>query len=1250
VSGAATTDGERFDLLAPVIGGVVNVPPDDEELWSYTVGDGRMFLRFSALSRLSLGIALVFLSTRGEWLLLLFPFAVMVVISAAISLVWSTQVRPFDRDSHLDRIGRGSLRDVPVDVFITTCGEDPAVIDNTVWRAVSLRHPGGVHVYVLDDKGSPDIRAIAALWGATYLHRPNPGWMKKAGNLQFGYANSSSPLIVVLDADFALRDDFLEHTIGYFDDESIGILQTPQFFRVSKTNWVERGAASQQEQFYRIGMRARDRHHGAICVGTNAVYRRSALDTRGGMALLEHSEDLFTGMKVIDAGYQVMYLPLPLAAGSAPTTTAALASQQYRWARGNFALAGTPLFKRLRLTPMQRLSIWDGWFYYITSAFSPVVAVVVPLLTLAEAPHAISLAPTAMVLPSLFTEFVLQPRWLYLSDGPASRRVGLISQLSHLYALRDHLSDREQEWVPTGGRDAPKHAQATDRIPGIIAAGALCGFVATLVMVGVRSADGYSLIDLAPVIVLALIALPTALAVTMPAERVQRATKVDESRDVFLDTVRAISIVRVLFWHALGFWWISWTFSAMPAVFYVSGAVLAKSLRRRPVRQVIASRLRRLLPPYLVFIGTGLVAVTIADPSGLRHRWLDALSWVVPYRNPAPLPWEEGWLSSPLWFLRALILVLVLTIPARHVARLLPATAWLVLWVGALITADVVVNRQTTQMSTAIVRGLGDIVTFGGFFAAGIAVHHRRHAFGTRERLSALIALIALTVVITWAAPPPDMVVNNSNVFTALVGLCWLVGLLLVEQPLRDLASIPAMGRLVSWVSGGSMSVYLWHTLVICVCFYLVGQPDSPGGYLILGLVFLSLLLVVVRLARPFESLGTPGRDRLRRAPLAIAAVGILLLTMQPTLFPKIGNQVVLPAPSGRPAVGGAAAPAGPAAPSARPAVGAQTSTAELAAAATDSTVDAEAWLRGHDVESAVVVSISGARDGPVTLRLGARSMHDDDPFEILSGTKTMVAAAALQLVDEGAIDLDAPLPTVEGIPARVTSTLTMRRLLAHATGLIDYRETPGWRADAILTPTDAVMLSVAASDVGKTDVNYAASNYMLAGLVMEQVTGEPLGQILQERLFDPLGMTDTKMVDNSRDGFVGYASGGVVSTMHDLAIWYNALTRERTVLGPEMLDQMMWGGSAFSKGGGLGAWRHCPCVPATPEVPEPFLYLFHDGGDVRLIYIPSRDIVMVMRFSTSLYGPTKIVGDIDDFIFAALDDSAGAILGQRVI
>ena len=60
---------------------------------------------------------------------------------------------------------------------------------------------------------------------------------------------------------------------------------------------------------------ARDAADAAICVGTNAVYRRSALDAVGGFAQIEHSEDVHTGVKMLRAGYWTRYVPVLLARG-----------------------------------------------------------------------------------------------------------------------------------------------------------------------------------------------------------------------------------------------------------------------------------------------------------------------------------------------------------------------------------------------------------------------------------------------------------------------------------------------------------------------------------------------------------------------------------------------------------------------------------------------------------------------------------------------------------------------------------------------------------------------------------------------------------------------------------------------------------------------------------------------------------------------------------------------------------------------
>ena len=53
--------------------------------------------------------------------------------------------------------------------------------------------------------------------------------------------------------------------------------------------------------------------------------------------------------------------------------------------------------------------------------------------------------------------------------------------------------------------------------------------------------------------------------------------------------------------------------------------------------------------------------------------------------------------------------------------------------------------------------------------------------------------------------------------------------------------------------------------------------------------------------------------------------------------------------------------------------------------------------------------------------------------------------------------------------------------------------------------------------------------------------------------------------------------------------------------------------------------WRRCPCEGPTAAQPEPFAISFHDGGDIRVVYIPSRDTVLAIRLSEPLYGDPQL-------------------------
>ena len=163
--------------------------------------------------------------------------------------------------------------------------------------------------------------------------------MKKAGNLLHLFNNSSGDFVAIFDADFAPRSDFFRQLVPYFDDRDVGIVQSPQYFAPDcHANWLQQGAGAVQEFFYRGAQTGRTTRGGAICVGTNAVYRRAALESNGGPAQVPLSEDVHTGFELMGHGWRLDYVPIVLAAGLCPDNKRAYFNQQYRWCTGSINL------------------------------------------------------------------------------------------------------------------------------------------------------------------------------------------------------------------------------------------------------------------------------------------------------------------------------------------------------------------------------------------------------------------------------------------------------------------------------------------------------------------------------------------------------------------------------------------------------------------------------------------------------------------------------------------------------------------------------------------------------------------------------------------------------------------------------------------------------------------------------------------------------------------------------------------------
>jgi len=431
-------------------------PPTEEEKTGYVDRHLGYLTLIVLIGYSSIVISQAVMEVRyGTWVLA--PWTVFTVVYLAVSLFSNFTGRDFDLSAHRAKVAAWQRVQYPdVDIFLPICGEQLELLQNT-WTYVYelLRaYPGDAVAYVLDDKADPDAQELARDFGFVYKVRENPGWMKKAGNLRYAFERTHGEFFVIFDADFTPRPDFLAETLPYFSDPSIGIVQTPQFFRPdSRHTWVERAAGPMQEVFYRSMQTSRDSFGAAVCVGSCAVYRRAAIRAAGGPALIAYAEDVHTGLDVINQGWSVRYIPVNLATGASPSSVDAFAHQQYRWCLGST----TPL-RRLWKVPMStraRAAYLSGFLYYLFTALLQFVVPMIAIGMLLFIPQDIRLQDYLALAPAVLNGLLLYPAWHRSDFGPATWALEIVRSWSHALAIWDHFRGKVMAWQPTGTSVSP---------------------------------------------------------------------------------------------------------------------------------------------------------------------------------------------------------------------------------------------------------------------------------------------------------------------------------------------------------------------------------------------------------------------------------------------------------------------------------------------------------------------------------------------------------------------------------------------------------------------------------------------------------------------------------------------------------------------------------------------------------------------------------------------------------------------------
>jgi cellulose synthase (UDP-forming) len=265
---------------------------------------------------------------------------------------------------------------VRVDIFIPVYGEP---VDEIKRTASAARDVYGRHnTYILDDGKSDAVKNMAQEIGVSYIRRPT-NEHAKAGNINYALSITEANYFLILDADFVAEPTILYETIPFFENDNLAFVQTPQFYD-NQINFVSTAANFMQNVFYSLIQSGKNRFNAAFCVGTNVVFRRSAIDEIGGMYFKSKSEDIWTSLHLHEKGYDSIYIPAVQAVGKTPETIKAYSKQQLRWATGSFEifLTHNPLFRK-SLTVDQRLQYFATTTYYFVG-FSVLLLLLLPPL------------------------------------------------------------------------------------------------------------------------------------------------------------------------------------------------------------------------------------------------------------------------------------------------------------------------------------------------------------------------------------------------------------------------------------------------------------------------------------------------------------------------------------------------------------------------------------------------------------------------------------------------------------------------------------------------------------------------------------------------------------------------------------------------------------------------------------------------------------------------------------------------------
>lgn len=289
--------------------------------------------------------------------------------------------------------------------------------------------------------------------------------------------------------------------------------------------------------------------------------------------------------------------------------------------------------------------------------------------------------------------------------------------------------------------------------------------------------------------------------------------------------------------------------------------------------------------------------------------------------------------------------------------------------------------------------------------------------------------------------------------------------------------------------------------------------------------------------------------------------------------------------------------------------------------------------------------------------------------FSINSATKSFTGVAIMQLVEQGKLDLGAPVSRYLGDLPPPWQAVTITQLLNHTSGLPDIisqqtsRLATGGGPDAAWRQVQTMPMDFAPGE----RFRYNQTNYLLLGKIIDQLSGQPFVQFIQQRQFDAAGMRQTgygdtqdviadkapsyrfdadgKTLKQVTDEFPLFlrAGAGINTTAQDLARWIIALQKGQLVSSAGLAS--MW------QRGRLNDGKAAPWALGWPAIRDKeYRAVAGIGGARSAFYLyPEHDLAIVLLTNLAGAAPEQMIDVVAGYFLPGLRQVSGGYATYRL-